>query len=63
MPNGTVTAIALNLRQQPTLTADVIAVLTKDSIVDEITTSDDESWCLVSSDVDGRRARIGNPAS
>ena len=58
MPSGTVTSIGLNLRQQPDPAADVIAILTKNMVVDIITMNDDDSWYLVSADVD-RETDIG----
>jgi len=52
MASGTVTSIGLNLRQQPEPTADVVAILTQGMLVDIINMSDDDSWYLVSADVD-----------
>jgi hypothetical protein len=54
MSGGTVTAIGLNLRNDASATADVVAVLTQGSSVDIIRMSDDDSWYLVSATVDGQ---------
>jgi murein DD-endopeptidase MepM/ murein hydrolase activator NlpD len=58
MASGTVSAISLNLRDEPYANANVNAVLAKGSAVDVITTSEDQSWLLVSALVDGQ-TRIG----